>query len=46
MEFPYKTKNRPTIKSSNPTPGQVSGEKHGSKEYMHPNVHNQDIETT
>jgi len=24
---------------NNPTPGHISGEKHNSKRYMHPNVH-------
>ena len=38
-EVPQKTKNRATIWSSNPTPGPISGEKHGSKGYMHCNVH-------
>ena len=38
--------------TSNPTPGHISGEKHGSKEYMHPIVHcstvynSQDTEAT
>ena len=34
-----KPKNRATIWSSNPTAGQISGEKHALKVYMHPNIH-------
>ena len=46
------TKNRARIRSSNPTPGHISGEEHCSKGYMHPNVHcsavynRQDMEAT
>ena len=36
--FPKKAKNRATIWPRNPTPGHVSGKKHDSKAYMHPNV--------
>ena len=40
MEVPQKTKNRTTIRSRNPTPGHISGEKkHNSKRGMHHNVH-------
>ena len=38
-EGSLKTKNRATIRSSSPTPGHLSAEKHGLKEYMHPSVH-------
>ena len=34
-----KPKNRATIWSSNPTAGQISGEKHALKVYMDPNIH-------
>ena len=34
-----KTKNRATVWFSNHTPGHISGENHGWKGYMHPNVH-------
>ena len=34
-----KLKNRTSIWPSNPTLGHMSGEKLGSKVYMHPNVH-------
>ena len=37
--FLRKLKNRTSIWPSNPTPGRMSGEKLGSKVYMHPNVH-------
>ena len=37
--FWKKTKNRATIWSSNPISGYIYKEKHGSKGYMHPNVH-------
>ena len=41
------TKTRTNIRSSNPSPGHISEEKHGPKKYMHPNVYNnQDIEAT
>ena len=52
MEVPEKTKSRVTMRSSNPTPGHISGENHKSKRYMHPNVHcsiiynNPDMEAT
>ena len=52
MEGPYKTKNRVTIWSSNPTPEYVSGEKSNSKKYLHHNFHSstiynsQDMEAT
>ena len=52
MKVPYKTKNRATIWSSNPTPGHISRENYNSKGYMHPNVHcstiynSQDMEAT
>ena len=39
MEVPYKTKNRTTVLSCNPTPRHVPQENHNSKRYMHPNVH-------
>ena len=35
----WKTKNRNTIWSSNPTPGHISRENDNSKRYTHPNVH-------
>ena len=50
-EVPYKTKNRATIWSSNPTPGHRSAKEH-PKGYMHPSVHcntiysSQDMEET
>ena len=37
-EVPWKTKRRTTIRSNNPTPGHVSGEKHHSKSFMHHRV--------
>ena len=43
---------RVAVGSSNPTPGHVSGENHGSKGYLHPSVHcrgvynSQDMEAT
>ena len=49
MEIPKKTKNRERY--WNPTPGEMSGEKH-QKGYMHPNIHcntvynSQDMEAT
>ena len=52
IKGPQKSKNRITIRPSNPIPGCISGEKHNLKRYMHPNVHcntvynNQDIEAT
>ena len=52
MEVPWKTKNRATIWSFNPTPGHISGENSNLKRYMHPNVHcstiynSQDMEVT
>ena len=52
MEVPQKTKNRTTIRSSNPTPGHISSENSNSKRYMYPNIHSsnihnsQDIKTT
>ena len=39
MEIPQKTKNRTTIRPSNPTPGHIPRENHNSKRYMHPKVH-------
>ena len=39
MEVPYKTKNRTTIWSCNPTPRHISRENHNSERYMHPSVH-------
>ena len=39
MEVSLKTKNRGTIWPSNPIPGYISGENHGSKGYIHPDVH-------
>ena len=39
MEVPLKAKNRGTIRPSNPIPGYMSGENHGSKGYIHPDVH-------
>ena len=39
MDNPQKTKNRITICSSNPTPGHLSRENHGSKRHMYPNLH-------
>ena len=47
-----KTKNRASIRSSNPIPGHISRENHNSKRYIHPSVHcstiynNQDVEAT
>ena len=47
-----KTKNRVAISSSNPTPGQISGQSYNSKRYMNPCVHSstiyksQDMKTT
>ena len=52
MEVPQKTKNRPSILSSNPIPGHIPGEKCVSKAYIHSNIHfstvynNQDMEAT
>ena len=52
MEVPQKTKTRSTAWPSNPTPGQISWEKHSSKRPMLPSVHcsdiynSQDMETT
>ena len=52
MKAPQEAKNRATIRSSNPTLGHISREKHGSKGYMHPSVHcsavhnSQDMEAT
>ena len=52
MEVPSKTKNRATILSHNPTPGHISGAKHGLKGYMHSYIHSgavysrQDMEAT
>ena len=37
-EVPQKTKSRVATRSSNPTPGHVSGENSNSKRYMYPNV--------
>ena len=37
------TKNRVTLWSSNPTPGQISGENYNLEKYMHPNVHSSTI---
>ena len=39
MEVSLKTKNRGTIWPSNPIPEYISGENHGSKGYLHPDVH-------
>ena len=39
MEVPYKTKNRATIWSGNPTPGHISRENSNLKRHMQPNVH-------
>ena len=39
MEVPYKSKNRITIWSSNPTTGHIPRENYNSKRHMHPNVH-------
>ena len=38
-----KTKNRGTVRSSNSTPGHISGEIFSSKRYMHLSVHNSTI---
>ena len=52
MEAHLKIRSRTTIYSINLTLGHIPGEKHGLKEYMHPNVHcsalynNQDVEAT
>jgi len=54
LKFPVKTKNRVTIRDSNPTPEQISekDKNSNSKRYIHPNVHsstvhnNQDMEAT
>ena len=54
MEGPWKTKNRTTIWSSNPTPGHISrrDKSSNSKRYMYPSVHSstlykgQDVEAT
>ena len=40
------TKNRVTLWSSNPTPGQISGENYNLEKYMHPNVHSSTIYTS
>ena len=39
MEVSQKTKNRTTMRSSNPTPGPLSSENHNLKRYMSPSVH-------
>ena len=36
MEVPQKTKNRTTIRPSNPTIGHIPWEKHNSKRVMYP----------
>ena len=52
METPQKTKNRTTIRSSDPTTGHLSRGNHDVKRYMYPNVHgstlcnSQDMEAT
>ena len=52
MEVSQKTKNRITIRLSNPTPGHISRQNYNSKRYMHFYVHistihnSQDTETT
>ena len=38
-EVSLKIRNRATIRSSNPTPGHISGENHNSKRCMHLSVH-------
>ena len=45
MEFPFKTKNRATIRSDNPSPEHMSPKYKNSifKRYMHPNVHSRTI---
>ena len=45
MEIALKTKNRATVRSSNPTPGYISGkeENSNSKRYMHPVIHSSTI---
>ena len=43
MEIPLQTKNRVTIWSSNPTPGQIAGENYNLEKYMYPNVHSSTI---
>ena len=35
MEDPLKNKNRATLRLCNPTPGNISREKHGSKGFTH-----------
>ena len=51
-EIPWKTKNRITIWSSNPTPGHLSRENHDSQRHVYSNVHcstiynSQNMETT
>ena len=37
-EVSLKTESRTTIRSSNPTPGHISGANHNSKRYMHSDV--------
>ena len=52
MEDPLKNKNRATLRLCNPTPRNISREKHDRKGYMHPSVHcstiynSQDLEAT
>ena len=52
IEIPQKIENGTTIWSCNWTLGQISGENHSLKKYMHPNVHcsainnSQDMEAT
>ena len=41
--IPQKTKQRATIRSSNPTPGHISTQNYNSKRYMHPYVHSSTI---
>ena len=39
IEGPQKTKNKTTVYSINPTPGNISGQSFRSKRYMNPSVH-------
>ena len=43
IEVPQKTKYKTTIRSSNPTPGYISGQNYNSKGYMKPYVHRNTI---
>ena len=43
MKVTQKSKNSIAIWSSNPTPGNLSGQNSNSKRHMHPNVHSSTI---